>query len=274
MKKALLLLSILVLGSLNTFAGISDLGGADSGGGDPYAAEFIAQGVRAADLISKAQNFPASAEQFLSTVKTTKVEFVDHDLISPEGLNVKALNWPSKKLIQVNQNAWWALDLAGPTAKLQLAIHEYLGIMRIDDSKYAWSSYLLYGKAIGSSTCLYSYKGLQGFLAITFLDKDGDNKTDSMNLTSGTGTPENPSQVETTSPMVSLNAHDKDPNNWSLSITWQSLGIAQFNAQLPVTISQVPGSYSTKLYLTGLFTETGRPSYQFISNMICETKLP
>ncbi len=57
---------------------------------------------------------------------------------------VDAINYPSKRLIKVNRSRW--MDLRGETAtiaRFNLVIHEYLGIMGIDDTQYRVSHDLI-----------------------------------------------------------------------------------------------------------------------------------
>ena len=123
------------------FAGSVWAGGGgviDSGGGSGLAAEFADLGYAAAATVDSIPQFPANSVQLLSTIKSTMVEFT-HDLLTdPQGNAVDALNFPSQQHIKVNIERWQLLG-EGSSSRTQLVVHEYLGILQIDDHGYIWS---------------------------------------------------------------------------------------------------------------------------------------
>lgn len=123
---------------------VQENGNEGSGGGSGYAADFTNIGYRAVKVIDSVPGFPATSAAFNATVMSTRVEFVDHTLLDPNGFEVDALNFPQRKLIKVNIKRWDGL-FSYPVEKYQLVVHEYLGIMQIDDSEYRQTYKILDG---------------------------------------------------------------------------------------------------------------------------------
>jgi hypothetical protein len=110
----------------------------DGGGGDGYAAEFIetAKSVAAAAKPQAAVLIEKLQRAFL----TTQVETTTDELRDSLGFERDAINSPSRGLIQVNRKRWSALS---QQQKQMLSIHEYLGILGVDDLTYKVSAPLV-----------------------------------------------------------------------------------------------------------------------------------
>jgi len=131
--------------------GDSDGGGMDSGGGSVMASAFAEQGHQAARVIATLKNFPLTAEQFTEIVRSTRVEVTRETLLDPDGIEVDALNFPKRKLIKINYEKWFDLIFA-PQFKLQLVVHEYLGVGGINDSGYAVSRLMNQAEGVTRTT--------------------------------------------------------------------------------------------------------------------------
>ncbi len=114
--------------------------------GDTYAAEFI---LTARDLHIRLKLLPASElgpldlEKFAGTILGTTVRTQDK-VIYVDGHQVEAINYPEQKLILLSRNYWRENRVTGRTfARFVFVLHEYLGIMKIDDSQYRISERLV-----------------------------------------------------------------------------------------------------------------------------------
>lgn len=116
-------------------------------GGDAFAQEFIAAG-RA--LVEKSRKNPdpriGDAEALAAAVEGTAVSTKDY--LELNGVEVDAVNYPASKRIEVNRRRWQQYSAA---QKSSLVLHEYLGILGVDDSKYQVSSLFLAGSEERSS---------------------------------------------------------------------------------------------------------------------------
>jgi len=138
MKKLIFLLGTLI--SLNAFSG----GGTVGNGGDAISQEFT---FLATELVSYLPYLPAntsfSLEQrkaYATAVQETKVNTQDH--LTLNGVEVDAINYPDKKVIEVSRSRW-ALLSSDPEVKNKrqaIALHEYLWIAGIDDTNYRYST--------------------------------------------------------------------------------------------------------------------------------------
>lgn len=107
-------------------------------GGDGLAAEFI---LTAKDAFRILKSKPESA-QYLNldklsmAIANTKVISTKDSLIL-NGIEVDAINYPSQQLIKINRARWLDLRHLNRTrTRFNLVVHEYLGIMGIDDHQY------------------------------------------------------------------------------------------------------------------------------------------
>lgn len=114
--------------------------------GDTYAAEFI---LTARDLHLRLKLLPQSElgtldlEKFLGTILGTTVRTQDK-VIYADGHEVEAINYPQQKLILLSRSYWRENRSTGRTmARFVFVLHEYLGLMKIDDSQYRLSERLV-----------------------------------------------------------------------------------------------------------------------------------
>jgi hypothetical protein len=123
-------------------------GGEHSGGGGYRELQFKGIGYAIVDVLPGAKHVPRllkrlDFKRLKKVIDETRVEATDELLRpSPQGkilpaLIKDALNTPRKKVIQFNIDSWDALPDGGSRAALVL--HEYLGIMGVDDSIYKYS---------------------------------------------------------------------------------------------------------------------------------------
>lgn len=110
-------------------------------GGDGLAAEFI---LTAKDAFRILQNKP-EVTQFLSldklsmAIANTKVSSTKEPLIL-NGVEVDAINYPDQQLIKINRLRWMDLRDSNRTlTRFNLVIHEYLGMIGINDHQYSIS---------------------------------------------------------------------------------------------------------------------------------------
>ncbi|MBS1971907.1 MAG: hypothetical protein JSU04_16470 [Bdellovibrionales bacterium] len=134
MKKFLVLFTALL--SCQTFAAVGwDHGNA----GDSYAAEFI---MTAKDLVVHLKTLPSTELKqvnlalLIGAIETTTVRSEDQ-VIYKDGREVEAVNDPDQQLIVVNRSIWRTRRADTETIhRYTFVLHEYLGIMRIDDEQY------------------------------------------------------------------------------------------------------------------------------------------
>lgn len=117
-------------------------------GGDTYAIEFVSVASDILDYLEVSGSDGLDLAQLKDVMKTTKVESTDKAL-SLKGVPKDAINYPTEKRILFNRLAW---GNAKEAQKPRLVLHEYLGILGVDDSSYARSTELLssfgYGKNV------------------------------------------------------------------------------------------------------------------------------
>lgn len=140
MKRLLTLISLALI--------TADLswGGDESGhGGDSYAAEFTSvarEAVRKLRPVNESDLSPLDLETLEMVIKETEVYSEEHLFLN--GQEVDAINYPHKHLIRINRTRWKALRNEGTRiGRYNLALHEYLGILGIDDSQYQVSHRLI-----------------------------------------------------------------------------------------------------------------------------------
>ncbi len=110
-------------------------------GGDGLAAEFI---LTAKDAFRILQNKP-EVTQYLNldklsmAIANTKVISTKEPLIL-NGVEIDAINYPAQQLIKINRLRWMDLRDSNRTlTRFNLVIHEYLGIIGINDDQYSIS---------------------------------------------------------------------------------------------------------------------------------------
>lgn len=114
-------------------------GGMDGGGGDSYAIQFMSYGnqiARYLELRPTQSNVSLSSTQLRQVVAQTQIQSIEGPL-ELDGNSVDAINFPDKRKILLRRQSW---DLMNLLQKRTLVLHEYLGILRIDDARYQVSS--------------------------------------------------------------------------------------------------------------------------------------
>lgn len=117
-------------------------------GGDTYALEFItvAKDIYTYLKISQPQSIPL--DKLDRILNEAQVESTDEELYLNK-LPKEAINYPAKKRIIFNRTAWLNMKEG---LKPTLVLHEYLGLLGLDDSSYAISTAALknfgYGKKV------------------------------------------------------------------------------------------------------------------------------
>ncbi len=128
---------VLVVGivmSATAFAGGATTVG---GGGDHYSAQFIELGRGISRALFSHSLSGVNPELFKRAVETTKVN--SQQKLALNGNIVDAINYPNTKQIIQSRESWD--KMAGNwSQRVRLVLHEYLGIMNLDDSSYQISN--------------------------------------------------------------------------------------------------------------------------------------
>lgn len=114
------------------------------GGGDYYAQDFVRSGDAVLALLKKSYPVgmpPLDLQKLEDTINTTTVSSTNEKLFF-NGQPKHAVFDSEKKEITINRDGWLQL---GPLMKESLALHEYLGVEGIDDTKYQYSSFITDG---------------------------------------------------------------------------------------------------------------------------------
>jgi hypothetical protein len=109
--------------------------------------QFVKVAEKVADYLEHGQDVPSrlkrlDTQALRKAIKQTSVESTDEILLLPSGestgaVTKDALNWFSKKRIVFNREAWDMIPAGSRRAALVL--HEFLGIMGVDDKDYGYS---------------------------------------------------------------------------------------------------------------------------------------
>jgi len=133
------------------FASSVHAGGEHSGGGEYRGLQFKGIGYALVDLLRGAKNVPneiarLNFNRLKRTIDETGVECTDELLRpSPNGKIVPtlikdALNTPSRKVIRFNLDSWDMIPEG--SRRTALVLHEYLGVMGVEDSDYRVSRHI------------------------------------------------------------------------------------------------------------------------------------
>lgn len=132
--------------SLAFLAGVSSwaAGGREVGnGGDAVVQEFVSI-ARSILAHWERLEFPGGVEvrreQFETAVRETRVDSKDRTFLGDR--EVDAINRPDLKTITLSRTRW-GTNGTNSSKKLALVLHEYLGILGLDDSGYLISSHVL-----------------------------------------------------------------------------------------------------------------------------------
>lgn len=141
--------------SLHAFAG------QEGNGGDRRALEFVGIASTVASILHDKPIVGINANQLSAEIAVVKVEVTDHQL-TLNGVLKDAINYPNEKRIVFNGMAW---DRNSDyLAKAAFALHEYLGVMLVDDSSYQISKNVLRG--------LWFISGIDGETMIDILSEN------------------------------------------------------------------------------------------------------
>jgi hypothetical protein len=124
--------------------------GGHIGGGDHKAQAFTKIARDAADQIAaKPGLVQIDLTAFRNAIDSTEVEFTDDELVI-NGISKDAVNIRQQKKIRVNKSRWSSISARAQSA---LAVHEYLGILGLEDLNYN-ISYKLLNMTVEKFTCL------------------------------------------------------------------------------------------------------------------------
>ena len=133
---------ILIVVILNTlFLTAYAKGGHEGNGGDSIALKFTTFG---RDVLEEVRSYSESfqevnIESFENAIEKTDIITTDEKLFVGD-IEKDAINYPEQKMIKINRTRW---SQAESNHRKALVFHEYLGIMKVDDSKYQVSGRLL-----------------------------------------------------------------------------------------------------------------------------------
>jgi hypothetical protein len=133
-----ILLALFILQSSQTFA---DVGHDQGNGGDIYALHFVGIATNVVNFLQNNGNIKFDYRLLKDAVENTKVESTDSNLYI-KGIPKDAINFPTEKRIIFNRKRW---DVIPASEKPALVVHEYLGILGINDSTYNKTSLILNG---------------------------------------------------------------------------------------------------------------------------------
>jgi len=131
-------------------------GNSSGGGGNSNAMEVVLIGKQIANYIEENQSeFPeVKASDFRDVVTKTKIRIVSEKLFFEDELR-DAVNFPEKFLIKINERNF---DFLNNKGRISLVFHEYLAILKIDDSNYIISS-RMHEKFDNAPDDLLKYRG-------------------------------------------------------------------------------------------------------------------
>ena len=140
MKRIVWLMSLcLALASVSTFA-VDERDGTDRGnGGDEYGKAFINLGLDLAESLAQHPLPGVDAKRLLEAVDSTYVNSQERLFLGDEEKD--AINYPESHRILVSRTAWDRME-SQPHRRAFLVLHEYLGIMGVDDTRYQISRLL------------------------------------------------------------------------------------------------------------------------------------
>lgn len=134
-------------------------GNEGSGGGDLRAMQFVKIGEKIVECLERCSGLPdvlktIDTRALKKAVQKTSVESTNEVLLLPSGASQSAvtkdaLNWFGKTRIVFNREAWDTI-LDG-SRRAALVLHEYLGIMGVDDRDYRYSKLLFENNALKMS---------------------------------------------------------------------------------------------------------------------------
>ncbi|WP_413575190.1 hypothetical protein ACLVWU_12935 [Bdellovibrio sp. HCB290] len=248
------------------------------GSAQMYTEEFIKIGKKAAARIKDVPDFPISEAEFLQAVQTTTIEFTEDRLVSNEGIEVDALNFPSRKLIRVNWDRWYSYS-SNQENRAQLAIHEYLGILKANDTKYFWSMKLMKGFLESVTSCDYMINGAPYYLLYENYSEGAKYLVNiDKVMVSGQGSSVNPLTKESVT-ISSLNfkwtdlinGNYKNVLNWAIGITWK-YEARTLHGRITINQMSDDGPFPMEVFELGIFNSEGIMTPRYIATIHCNTK--
>ena len=112
-------------------------GGTVGNGGDTFVIQFLSTARQGRDLLQKTQVKLIPLSKFSDAIVSTAVESTEQDLYIG-GVKKDGINYPLEKRIIFNRQAWAAIK--DQQTRLVFVIHEFLGIIEMDDSHYQVSN--------------------------------------------------------------------------------------------------------------------------------------
>jgi hypothetical protein len=167
-----IILALFILQSSPSFA---DIGHDQGNGGDVFALHFVGIATNIVSFLQNNINSKYDYRELKRVVETTKVESTNIDLFI-RGIPKDAINFPAEKKIIFNRKRW---DEIPDSEKPALVVHEYLGVMGIDDSSYIHTSailngYAMYNRLPSTSSCsIATYETATPFLSKREHSDDG-----------------------------------------------------------------------------------------------------
>jgi len=115
-------------------------GGVVGNGGDEYALQFIAVARDVVGYLSIVNPSGIKLPDLIEAIDSTKVESTN-DQLNLQGVPKDAMNYPAEKRIIFNRKRWDSIS--NKNQKSALVLHEYLGILGVDDTGYKLSKIML-----------------------------------------------------------------------------------------------------------------------------------
>lgn len=138
-------ITLFLLIILSVFSTTAIAGDGVGNGGDSIASEFILTAKDALRILkgkSEVKKY-LDVDKFEIAILNTKISSTDDSLILND-IEVDAINYPEQKRIKINRSRWLDLRSSSRTvSRFNLVMHEYLGIMKIEDNQYSLSQLIV-----------------------------------------------------------------------------------------------------------------------------------
>jgi len=128
----------LLVAVLPTSAFAASFGHDQGNGGDGYSLQFVGVGKKIVQYL-KYQKTDLNIDALQEALDSTRVESTT-EFLTLNGLPKDALNYPRQKRIVFNRGRW---DAISRDEKPALVLHEYLGILGMEDASYKYSKSLI-----------------------------------------------------------------------------------------------------------------------------------
>lgn len=139
------IIRILLIFSISIATHARSLDGTEGHGGDRIAAEFVIMAKNAVYYLQKkvlSQELQQKVLLIKKGIETTTVN--SKETLFLDGKQVDAINYPDQKSIMVARDRWFdRKEQSLAILTYTIILHEYLGIARVDDTKYQYSTALI-----------------------------------------------------------------------------------------------------------------------------------